>query len=144
MNSIYKTYSAEETIKTAKEYAKKLADIKNNSNIIILLNGEIGTGKTTFIKGFTSYWKLDILVTSPSFTLMNEYKNDDITIYHFDLYRLNTAGEIEELGIDEYFKTGNFVLIEWAEKYIFKRYKTINIKIEIGENENERIITFDE
>ena len=73
-----------------------------------------GSGKTKFVEGFLSYFGLENEISSPTFTIVNEYKNSDITLYHFDVYRLSDASEFYEIGGDEYFDKG-ICLIEWGE-----------------------------
>ncbi len=82
---------------------------------IVCLTGELGAGKTTLIKGIASGAGVKECVTSPSFKLINEYKGT-IPFYHFDLYRLDGIGDIQELGYREYFYSGGIAVIEWADK----------------------------
>lgn len=85
---------------------------------VISLEGDLGAGKTTFAKGFIAGFGVTNLVTSPTFTLLNEYKSNQINLYHFDMYRLSSFEEARELGFDEYFdlkKLNGIVLVEWAE-----------------------------
>lgn len=104
-----KTSSPKET----KDFANKLAKALP-SPMIIALNGNLGTGKTTFVQGFGQALKVKETVNSPSFTLVNNYSGKE-PIQHIDFYRLNSAAEIELLGIDEYLPPQNgFTLIEWA------------------------------
>ena len=77
------SYSAEQTIEYAKKYAENL-----KKGDIIIFSGELGAGKTKFTEGILSYFDLQDEISSPTFTIVNEYKKDDINIYHFDLYRL--------------------------------------------------------
>ncbi|TRW24426.1 tRNA (adenosine(37)-N6)-threonylcarbamoyltransferase complex ATPase subunit type 1 TsaE [Flavobacterium zepuense] len=84
---------------------------------IILFHGAMGTGKTTFIKAIARQLGVNEMTSSPTFSLVNEYTtNDDKTLYHFDLYRLNSEEEAYDMGIDEYFYSGSLCLIEWPEK----------------------------
>jgi tRNA threonylcarbamoyladenosine biosynthesis protein TsaE len=95
--------------------AQKLLDanIKN----IILFHGSMGAGKTTFIKALARRLGVKDMTGSPTFSLVNEYETEDgNTLYHFDLYRLNSEEEAYDMGIDEYFYSGNLCLIEWPEK----------------------------
>ncbi|KOS05113.1 hydrolase [Flavobacterium akiainvivens] len=95
--------------------AQKLLDanIKN----IILFHGSMGAGKTTFIKALARRLGVKDMTGSPTFSLVNEYETEDgKTLYHFDLYRLNSEEEAYDMGIDEYFYSGNLCLIEWPEK----------------------------
>ena len=96
-----------------KNFAKKLASYLNIGDIIILY-GELGAGKTKFTEGFLSYFGLENEISSPTFTIVNEYKNNNITIFHFDVYRLEDSSEFYEIGGEEYFDKG-ICIIEWGE-----------------------------
>ncbi len=104
------THSPEETKNLAKELASRLKPPK-----LIALFGELGAGKTTFVQGFAEYFGIKA-VRSPSFTLINEYKNS-VKIYHVDLYRIEDAGELYPAGFFDLIQDKNaFVLVEWPEK----------------------------
>lgn len=96
-----------------KAFAKNLAKVLTIKDVVVL-TGELGSGKTKFVEGFLSYFNLQNEISSPTFTIVNEYKNDDISIYHFDVYRLNDSSEFYEIGGEEYFEKG-ICLIEWGE-----------------------------
>ena len=96
-----------------KLFAKRLASILKPNNVIVL-TGELGSGKTKFVEGFLEYFGLENEISSPTFTIVNEYKKDDINIFHFDVYRLEDSSEFYEIGGDEYFSSG-ICLIEWGE-----------------------------
>ncbi|MGN1297037.1 MAG: tRNA (adenosine(37)-N6)-threonylcarbamoyltransferase complex ATPase subunit type 1 TsaE [Clostridia bacterium] len=96
-----------------KNLAKKLASKLKPRNIVVL-TGELGSGKTKFVEGFLSYFGLENDISSPTFNIVNEYKKDDINIYHFDVYRLEDSSEFYEIGGEEYFENG-ICLIEWGE-----------------------------
>nr|WP_322625259.1 tRNA (adenosine(37)-N6)-threonylcarbamoyltransferase complex ATPase subunit type 1 TsaE [uncultured Flavobacterium sp.] len=84
---------------------------------IVLFHGQMGAGKTTFIKALAKQLGVTDMTGSPTFSLVNEYGTEDgKTLYHFDLYRLNSEEEAYDMGIDEYFYSGNLCLIEWPEK----------------------------
>ena len=87
-----------QTLSFAKEVAKKL----NNGDIIIL-SGDLGAGKTKFTEGFLSFYGLENEISSPTFTIVNEYFKNDINIYDFDVYRLEDLDEFYAIGGDEYF-----------------------------------------
>ena len=87
-----------------KIFAKKLANKLNNQNEVIVLTGELGSGKTKFVEGFLSNYNLENEISSPTFTIVNEYTKDDINIYHFDVYRLEDSSEFYEIGGEEYFE----------------------------------------
>jgi tRNA threonylcarbamoyladenosine biosynthesis protein TsaE len=82
---------------------------------IICLHGSLGAGKTTFVQGFSAAMGYHGAVTSPTFTLVNEYHGGRLPIYHFDLYRLDSPPELETIGAEEYFYSHAICLIEWAE-----------------------------
>ena len=126
-----------------KNFAKSLAKILKPKDIVVL-TGELGSGKTKFVEGFLSYFGLENEISSPTFTIVNEYKNNDINIYHFDVYRLADSSEFYEIGGDEYFDTG-ICLIEWGE-LIEDALPSIYIHITFTKNENEensRILDID-
>lgn len=115
MSSVeYITYSADETIGLGRELASKLKDLR-----MVILHGDLGVGKTTLVKGIAEGLNAATQdeVTSPTFTLIHEYRGPDVTLYHVDLYRIETQRELDTLGLDELFADdGNLVLIEWGEK----------------------------
>lgn len=104
-------------------YNEKEIEIAANflfSNIqsqkILLLYGEMGAGKTTFIKAFCAVLGVEDNVSSPTFSIVNEYKYPQGTVYHFDFYRLKNQLEALDIGLEEYFDSGEYCLIEWPEK----------------------------
>lgn len=96
-----------------KKFAKNLASICKPKDIIVL-TGELGSGKTKFTEGFLSYFDLENEISSPTFTIVNEHSKNDINIYHFDVYRLEDSSEFYEIGGEEYFDKG-ISIIEWGE-----------------------------
>jgi len=111
----YITRSAEETIALGRELAAKLRDLR-----MVILHGDLGAGKTTLVKGTAEGLEAASQddVTSPTFTLIHEYRGPDVTLYHVDLYRIETERELATLGLDELFACeGNLVVIEWGEKF---------------------------
>ena len=136
MNLTIITNSPEETKKIGKEVSK-LA----RPGDLLAFYGELGAGKTCFIQGISQQLEVKDYVTSPSFTIINEYQGK-IPIYHFDLFRLNSAEEILELGYEEYFYGEGLTVIEWAEKieqFLPKEHLKIDIKFK---DRYERIISF--
>lgn len=87
-----------------------------NYTLVILLYylGELGSGKTKFTEGFLSYFGLSDEISSPTFTIVNEYSKPDVNIFHFDVYRLSDISEFYEIGGEEYFEKG-ICIIEWGE-----------------------------
>jgi tRNA threonylcarbamoyladenosine biosynthesis protein TsaE len=139
----YITYSEEETIESGAKFAKKL-----HPGDIVAFYGDLGAGKTEFIKGICDFFDVQEIVTSPTFTIMNRYtgnyKNQDIPIYHIDLYRIKNDKELNEIGFQEcIFSDNGIKLIEWAEKANGQIPKFgYSIKIEQkADNEDERMFT---
>ena len=108
-NYKYISTSSLDTINFAKKIAAKLS-IGN----VIVLSGDLGAGKTKFTEGILSYFGLENEISSPTFTIVNEYKNSNITIYHFDVYRLSDSDEFYAIGGEEYLDNG-ICIIEWGE-----------------------------
>ena len=111
--------------------------LKNVNRDIILITGEVGTGKTTLIKEYCKLIGVEEIVNSPTYTLINEYQNKRGKIVHMDLYRVRDINEINELGLFEYLEN-NIVIIEWPEiilNMIDIKYSIINIAFI---NEKER------
>lgn len=103
------TNSEQETKNVAKNVASKVG-----KNAIIVLSGTLGAGKTKFTEGFLSYFGLEKEISSPTFTIVNEYRNEKVSIYHFDVYRLSDIDEFYAIGGEEYFTKG-ICIIEWGE-----------------------------
>lgn len=122
-----------------KEIAKKIAKELKNGDVIIL-SGDLGSGKTKFTEGFLSYYGLENEISSPTFTIVNEYKKGDINIYHFDVYRIEELDEFYAIGGEEYFSKG-ICVIEWGE-IIEQIVPKEHIKITFERNfENENVRT---
>ncbi len=121
-------------------FGKKLASKLSNGDVVVL-SGELGSGKTKLTEGILSYFNLENEISSPTFTIVNEYIKNDINIYHFDVYRLEDSSEFYEIGGDEYFDKG-ICLVEWGEiiqDALPKDY--IHIQFERDENnENLRVL----
>ena len=110
-------------------------------NMVICLDGELGSGKTVFTKGFANALGIDESVTSPTFNIIKEYLNGEMQLYHMDVYRLD--GNTDGLGIEEYFTKGGITIIEWAKTIgdiLPEERLEIKFKI-IDENKRAIIIT---
>jgi tRNA threonylcarbamoyladenosine biosynthesis protein TsaE len=133
------TRSAEETTELGRRLAAELAPPK-----LVVLRGELGTGKTTLIKGIAEGFQAasQETVTSPTFTLIHEYRGPGVIVYHVDLYRVDTPRELETLGLDDLFDENSVVLIEWGEKFArLLRECDVEITIErLGENERKVVV----
>lgn len=105
------THTEEETIALGRELAAELKGV-------VLLIGNLGAGKTTLTKGIVEGCGVVAAdeVSSPTFTLIHQYGNDD-PIFHIDLYRLDEERQVETLGLDDLFASGSLVLLEWAERF---------------------------
>ncbi|WP_224482748.1 tRNA (adenosine(37)-N6)-threonylcarbamoyltransferase complex ATPase subunit type 1 TsaE [Robertkochia aurantiaca] len=103
-------YDLNETEKVAKHILNK------SENKLIAFKGNLGAGKTTLIKAIVKNLGSDDVVSSPTFSLVNEYAGKDGPIYHFDLYRLEDIEEAYAIGLDEYLDSGAWCLIEWPER----------------------------
>ncbi len=108
--SIFESFSAEETY----EYARTLA-LKASAGDVYCLSGDLGVGKTVFAKGFGAGLGVDEAMSSPTFTILQEYTEGRLPLYHFDVYRVGDVDEMEETGFYEYAGGEGVVLIEWAE-----------------------------
>ncbi len=121
-------------------FAKKIAGMLHNGDTIVL-SGDLGSGKTKFTEGFLSYFGLEEEISSPTFTIVNEYYKDDIKIFHFDVYRISSCDEFYAIGGEQYFDNG-ICIIEWGE--IIKDalpHNYIHISFERDlECENKRIL----
>lgn len=131
--------SENDTMKLANEFAKELT-----TGDVIVLSGELGSGKTKFTEGFLLFFGLEEEISSPTFTIVNEYRKNDTNIYHFDVYRLSSIDEFYAIGGEQYFDNG-ICIIEWGEiikdalpsSYIHLSFERDLI------NENKRIINIE-
>ena len=134
------THSAEETIALGRSLAELLTPPK-----LVLLRGDLGAGKTTLVKGIAEGFHAasEQEVTSPTFTLVHEYRGPKAKLYHIDLYRVDTPRQLETLGLDDLVAEDSVLLIEWGEKFPrITRDRDIEISLEtVGENERRIRIT---
>lgn len=131
-----KTNSEVETIELGKKIASQL-----KKGMIVVLTGNLGSGKTKLTEGILTYFGLQDEISSPTFTIVNEYHAENLNIYHFDVYRLTDIDEFLAIGGEEYFEKGACI-IEWGEQ-IEDILPNNYIKIDFVKNEeleNERII----
>jgi tRNA threonylcarbamoyladenosine biosynthesis protein TsaE len=135
------THSAEETIALGRSLAPILTPPK-----LVLLRGNLGAGKTTLVKGIARAFDAaqEDDVTSPTFTLIHEYRGPQVHVYHIDLYRIDTPRQLETLGLDDLIAENSILLLEWGEKFQrFINERDVEIQIEHqGEDERRvRILT---
>ncbi|MGE5110470.1 MAG: tRNA (adenosine(37)-N6)-threonylcarbamoyltransferase complex ATPase subunit type 1 TsaE [Acidobacteriaceae bacterium] len=131
---IFLTNSADDTIALGAKIAPKIRDAQ-----IVLLRGDLGAGKTTLVKGIAEAFQAASQddVTSPTFTLIHEYRGPERTLYHIDLYRIETERELATLGLEELSnEDGAILLIEWGEKFErLKKLRDFEVLLErTGEN----------
>jgi tRNA threonylcarbamoyladenosine biosynthesis protein TsaE len=138
-----RTHSPEETRELGRTLAQRL-----EPGSVVALTGPLGSGKTVLVQGICSGFGVETAVSSPSFVIINEYpgikSGARIWVYHFDLYRLDSAREFVNLGYEEYFYGKGITLIEWAEKardFLPKKRWDVHLKIV---SESEREITVEE
>lgn len=131
----FTSHSSTETMDFAYNLASKL-----HIGDVVVLSGELGSGKTKFTEGFLKYFNLENEISSPTFTIVNEYKKDDIKIYHFDVYRLEDVSEFYAIGGEEYFSTG-ICIIEWGE-LIEEALPTDYIKISFEKDASDENIRY--
>jgi tRNA threonylcarbamoyladenosine biosynthesis protein TsaE len=111
--------------------------------LVIALYGDLGSGKTCFAQGIAAGLGIQRLITSPTFTILNEYAGTR-PLYHFDLYRLNGPNDLLNMGFQEYCETDSIVLLEWAERAeSVLPQNTIRIRISIGQIPDDRIIEWE-
>lgn len=130
------TDSDEETLLAGEEFSKTLKE-----GDVVALNGDLGAGKTVFVKGIAKGLHIADIVTSPTFTILREYKGS-LPLYHFDVYRISDPEEMFEIGFSEYLDGCGVSVIEWAEKVeelLPQRRIDVLIK-KIGSNKREIII----
>ncbi|MBR3885768.1 MAG: tRNA (adenosine(37)-N6)-threonylcarbamoyltransferase complex ATPase subunit type 1 TsaE [Clostridia bacterium] len=134
----YVSKSREDTLEIAKSFAKTIS-----VGDIVLLDGDLGAGKTVFVKGVTDYFsKGKMIAISPTFMIVNVYDTEP-EIYHFDLYRIDDVEELDSIGAEEYLFGNGISFVEWPERAKGYFPKSA-IKVEIKKlSENERLIRID-
>jgi len=134
------THSAAETIEFGRTLAAHLRPPR-----LVLLSGDLGAGKTTLVKGIAEGFQAASQedITSPTFTLVHEYRGREVVLYHIDLYRVDTLRELETLGLDDLVEPNSVLLLEWGEKFVrFQRERDVEVRLE-RMGEDERRITID-
>jgi len=133
---ILHAYDPDEMIYVAENTLKAFPDQR-----IFTLEGDLGAGKTTFVKAFAKALGIDENISSPTFSIVHEYGSGDETIYHFDLYRLKNELELFDIGFEEYLDGEHYVLIEWPElarKFLPEQY--VSLQFEVDEENSRQII----
>ena len=134
--------SEQETLKMGEAFSAQLKE-----NDIVCLHGEPGVGKSVFVRGVAKGLGIEEYITSPTFTLVNEYHGGRLSLYHFDMYRLGCSIDAEEAGLDEYFDAGGVCMIEWSEHIsdiLPGQIFHVTISRDLSKGENFRRISMEE
>ena len=137
------TYSADETTAWGREFAKQL-----QAPMLVLLSGELGSGKTTLTKGIVAGLNAasEDEVTSPTFTLLHEYggtQNNGRKVFHGDLYRIETFHDFETLGLEDAFASPSIIILEWSENFPLKApWPQVRLRLEHAGGDSRRITVF--
>lgn len=137
----YNSFSPEETFDIAKQLGEEA-----KAGDVICLNGDLGVGKTLFSQGFAKGLGIEESVNSPTFTIVQEYDDGRLPLYHFDVYRIDDPEEMEEVGFSDMVYGEGVCLIEWAnliEDILPKRYTTVTIEKNLEQGFDYRLITIE-
>lgn len=127
--------SAEETEQAGAEFAASLP-----GGTIVAFTGDLGAGKTAFVRGMARGLGISGRVTSPTFTIVNEYEGGKRPLFHFDLYRLESADDLYEIGWEDYLARGGICAVEWSERAPEAMEGCVTVDIQHGEHDDQRII----
>ena len=131
------TTSQEETMELGKRLGEKIF-----ANSCVILEGDLGAGKTTFTKGIAVGLGIDRVIKSPTYTLIREYRRGRLPLFHMDMYRIEESGGASEVGLEEYFYAGGVCVVEWAQ-YIEDELPSTFLKVKIDrveDGESKRVI----
>ena len=135
----YITHSPEET----RALGARLADALQGGEVIAF-TGDLGAGKTAFVSGMARALGVDERVTSPTFTIVNEYEGGRLPLFHFDMYRLGSADELFHIGWEDYLARGGICAVEWSENVEeAMEDDAVRVAIRRGEDDTSRIITIE-
>ena len=131
------TNSPEETEALGARLARAL-----EPGAVVAFTGDLGAGKTAFVRGLARGLGIPDRVTSPTFTIVNEYEGGRLPLFHFDLYRLGSADELFDIGWEDYLARGGVCAVEWSERMEeLLEPGTIRVDLRRGEDEDRRVIT---
>ena len=131
------TNSPEETEALGARLARAL-----EPGAVVAFTGDLGAGKTAFVRGLARGLGIRDRVTSPTFTIVNEYEGGRLPLFHFDLYRLGSADELFDIGWEDYLARGGVCAVEWSERMEeLLEPGTIRVDLRRGEDEDRRVIT---
>ncbi|HIY21365.1 MAG TPA: tRNA (adenosine(37)-N6)-threonylcarbamoyltransferase complex ATPase subunit type 1 TsaE [Candidatus Flavonifractor merdigallinarum] len=135
----YRSNSEAETEALGAALAERL-----NAGDVVAFSGDLGAGKTAFTRGLARGLGVTERVTSPTFTIVNEYEGGRLPLFHFDLYRLGSAEELFDIGWEDYLLRGGVCAVEWSENGADMLEHPIRVDIRRGEQDHQRIITITE
>ena len=132
----YITHSPEETAALGARLAEKLGP-----GAVVAFTGDLGAGKTAFVSGMARGLGIPDRVTSPTFTIVNEYEGGRLPLFHFDMYRLGSSDELFDIGWEDYLARGGICAVEWSENVSDAMEPgTITVSIRRGDDDNSRVI----
>ena len=135
LSNVLISRSPDQTRIVAADFARTLT-----AGSVVKLIGDLGSGKTEFVKGIAKGLNCESLVTSPTFTLVHEYHGGRLPLFHMDLYRLNHEAELDEIGFEDYLRVGGICAIEWADKFADRMPRdSAEVVLTILENSTRRI-----
>lgn len=135
----YRTHSEDETEALGEELGRSIAP-----GTVIAFTGDLGAGKTAFTRGLARGLGVSDRVTSPTFTIVNEYEGGRLPLFHFDMYRLESSDELFDIGWEDYLTRNGVCAVEWSEKVGDALVGAVQINIRRGGAETERVITMPE
>ena len=137
--------SAEQTEQIGRSLAELISQDSSLPRFIALY-GDLGVGKTAFVRGFTSLLAKNARVKSPTFALVNEYKGESVTVFHFDMYRITDEDELYSIGFYDYLNRGGIALVEWSENIEYalpQEYFSVRIEKCLEQAPDTRKITLE-
>ncbi len=134
----YRTHSEQETEALGEKLAGSL-----RPRTVLAFTGDLGAGKTAFIRGLARGLGVTDRVTSPTFTIVNEYEGDPLPLFHFDMYRLTSSEELFDIGWEDYLHRGGVCAVEWSENVADALDGAVSVDIRRGPGDNDRIITIE-
>ena len=132
----YRTHSESETETVGEALAATLSP-----GTVIAFTADLGAGKTAFTRGLARGLGIGERVTSPTFTIVNEYEGGRLPLFHFDMYRLESSEELFDIGWEDYLRRGGVCAVEWSEKVADALVGALRVDIRRGEGERDRVIT---
>ncbi|BDF67344.1 tRNA (adenosine(37)-N6)-threonylcarbamoyltransferase complex ATPase subunit type 1 TsaE [Pseudoflavonifractor phocaeensis] len=132
----YRTASEAETEALGEALGRTLSP-----GAVVAFTGDLGAGKTAFTRGLARGLDIGERVTSPTFTIVNEYEGGRLPLFHFDMYRLGSSDELFDIGWEDYLRRGGVCAVEWSEKVADALSGCIQVDIRRGERDSDRIVS---